>query len=218
MRVRVRLFGGLADRAGSPEDLLDLPQAATAGDVVRAVGERRPDLAGILSRIQVAVNLEVVPAEHPIHRDDEVALLPPVAGGEARFLTGLRERPTVEEALDALADAEAGGTVVFVGSVRGHSGAVDRLEYSAYQRMAQRVLREVAEEAATKWGLLGVAILHGVGDLTVGERTVVVACAAPHRGEAFEACRYAIDEVKRRAPVWKKESGPGGEKWVGLEE
>jgi molybdopterin converting factor subunit 1 len=218
MRVRVRLFGGLAERAGSPEDLIELPHAATAGDVVRAIEERYPAVAEILSRAQVAVNLEVVPAERRLRPEDEVAVLPPVAGGALRLLVGLRDGPSVEEALEAVNDADAGGTVVFVGSVRGEGGAVDRLEYSAYARMADRVLHDVAEEAATKWGLLGVAILHGVGDLEVGDRTVVVACAAPHRGEAFEACRYAIDEIKRRAPIWKKESGPGGEKWVGLEE
>ena len=218
MRVRVRLFGGLADRAGLSEATLDMSESATAGDVLRAVEERHPGVAPVLPRIQVAVNLEVVPPEHRVGQGDEVALLPPVAGGEIRFLTGLRERPTVEEALEAVAGPDAGGTVVFVGTVRGEGGAVDRLEYSAYGRMADRVLRDVADEATAKWGLLGVAILHGVGDLQVGERTVVIACAAPHRGEAFEACRYAIDEVKRRVPIWKKESGPGGEKWVGLEE
>ena len=83
--------------------------------------------------------------------------------------------------------------------------------------MAEEVLRQIAEEAAAKWPLQGVAIEHGVGDLRVGDVTVVVACSAPHRDDAFEACRYAIDEVKRRAPIWKKESGPGGGRWIGLE-
>jgi molybdopterin synthase catalytic subunit len=82
--------------------------------------------------------------------------------------------------------------------------------------MAERVLLQVAEEAAAKWPLTGVAILHGFGVLAVGDPTVVVACSAPHRGEAFEAARYCIDEVKIRVPVWKKERGPWGERWVGL--
>jgi molybdopterin synthase catalytic subunit len=107
--------------------------------------------------------------------------------------------------------------VVFVGTVRRDEGRVERLRYSAYPEMADRVLRDVAEEAVGKWPLHGVAILHGVGELPVGERTVVVACSAAHRGEAFEACRYVIDEVKRRAPIWKKEVGPAGQRWVGLE-
>jgi molybdopterin synthase catalytic subunit len=154
-----------------------------------------------------------------------VALLPPVAGGSVhipvRILAGIREGVVpVSEALEAVRSPEAGGTVLFLGTVRnnaGEWGEVDVLEYSAYEEMAERVLRQVAEEAATKWPLTGVAILHGFGSLSVGDPTVVVACSAPHRGEAFEAARYAIDEVKIRVPVWKKELGPAGRRWVGLE-
>jgi MoaE-MoaD fusion protein len=216
MRLRVKLFGALAERAGGPEDRLELTDPATAADVLQAVGERHPTARGILDRVSVAVNREVVPAEHRVTAGDEVALLPPVAGGAVRVTVGLSERPSVEDALAAVAGPEAGGAVAFVGTVRADGGAVDLLEYSAYREMAEEVLRQVAEEAAGKWHLLGVAIVHGVGRLRVGEVTVVVACSAPHRGDAFEGCRYAIDEVKRRAPIWKKESGPGGERWVGL--
>jgi MoaE-MoaD fusion protein len=217
MRLTVRMFGALAERAGAPRDDLDLTEPATAGDVIRAVRDRHPDVDGILRQVSVAVNREVVPSEHPLGPGDEVALLPPVAGGSARVRVGIAERPSVERALEAVASAEAGGAVAFVGTVRAEGGAVDRLSYSAYREMAEEVLRQIGEEAAAKWPLEGVAIEHGVGDLRVGEVTVVVACSAPHRGDAFEACWYAIDEVKRRAPIWKKESGPGGERWVGLE-
>ena len=217
MNVRVRLFGGLVDRAGTTEDTVSLPEDGTAGDVLDAVALRHPGVAGLAQALQVAVNLEVVPAEHRIRAGDEVALLPPVAGGQVRIAVGLRERPSVEEALEAVASPEAGGAVAFVGTVRAEAGRVVRLEYSAYEAMAERVLRDVAEEAAAKWPLEGVAVLHGTGDLGVGERTVVVACSAPHRGEAFDACRHVIDEVKRRVPVWKKEVGPGGERWIGLD-
>lgn len=218
MKVRLRVFGGLAERIGLTEDVLDLPAGASAGDVARAVAARHPAAEPILRRCSVAVNLEVVPAERALEEDDEVALLPPVAGG-AEVLTGLRERPSVDEALAAVASPGAGGTVVFLGTVRDRSdmGPVERLEYSAYREMAERVLRAVAEEAADRWPLLGVAILHGVGDLVVGDPTVVVACSSAHRGEAFEACRFAIDEVKRRVPIWKREVGAGRQRWVGLE-
>ena len=217
MRVRVHLYGGLAERAGLREDALDLQDDATARDVLATMVERHPNVAPIVRRVQVAVNLEVVPVEHPIRPGDEVALLPPVAGGQAMILVGLRERPSVEEALEAVASADVGGTVAFVGTVRAEGGRVERLEYSAYEAMAERVLREIAEEAAAKWPLHGAAILHSMGDLAVGERTVVVACAAPHREEAFEACRHVIDEVKRRVPIWKKEIGPDGARWIGLD-
>ena len=217
MNVRVRLFGGLSDRVGTGEETVPLGEDGTAGDVLEEVLRRHPSFAGIAASLQVAVNLEVVPPEHPVRSGDEVAVLPPVAGGGARIAVGLRKRPSIDEALEAVASQEAGGTVTFVGTVRSDGGRVERLAYSAYEAMAERVLREVAEEAAAAWPLEGVAVLHGVGDLGVGERTVVVACSAPHRAEAFEACRHVLEEVKRRVPVWKKESGPGGERWIGLE-
>jgi MoaE-MoaD fusion protein len=217
LRLRVKLFGALAERAGGQEDGVEIPEAATAADVLDAVRRRHPAARGILDRVSVAVNREVVPAEHRVSAGDEVALLPPVAGGAPRIKVGLAERPSVRDALAAVAGAEAGGTVVFVGTVRADQGAVDSLSYSAYREMAEDVLRDIAREAADKWPLEGVAIVHGVGELSVGDVTVVVACSAPHRGDAFEASRYAIDEVKRRAPIWKKERGPEGERWVGLE-
>ncbi|MGH2737802.1 MAG: molybdenum cofactor biosynthesis protein MoaE [Actinomycetota bacterium] len=217
MNVRVRLFGGLADRVGATEEIVSLDEESTAGQVLEAVTRRHPSFAGIASALQVAVNLEVVPSGHRVRPGDEVALLPPVAGGQVRIAVGLRDRPSVDEALRAVGSPDAGGTVAFVGTVRAEGGRVERLEYSAYEAMAERVLRQVAEEAAAKWPLEGVAVLHGVGGLGVGERTVVVACSAPHRAEAFDACRHVIDEVKRRLPVWKKEVGSAGERWIGLD-
>jgi molybdopterin converting factor subunit 1 len=217
VNVRVRLFGAAAERAGRSEATVPLREGATARDVLRAVVERHPDTAGIAEHLAVAVNLEIVSSEHRVQADDEVALLPPVAGGQPRVMVGLRQRPAVDEALDAVASPEAGGTVVFVGSVRAEGGGVARLDYSAYDAMAQRTLREIAEEATLKWPLHGVAVLHAVGELEVGARTVVVACSSAHRDEAFEACHHVIDEVKRRVPIWKKEIGPEGERWIGLE-
>lgn len=221
MKVRVRLFGALAERAGTGEDVLDVGDGTTAGDVVELMRDRHPRAAPLLGQISLAVNLEVVTADHPLADDDEVALLPPVAGGDARITVGIREGTlSVDEALEAVAAPDAGGSVVFLGTVRDHSdemGPVERLEYSAYREMAEKVLREVAEEAAGRWPLSGIAVFHAVGGLSIGVPTVIVACSSAHRGEAFEACRFLIDEVKRRAPIWKKELGPAGERWVGLE-
>jgi len=218
VRVRVKMFGVLAERAGRREDVFDLPGSVTGADVLRAVGERYPGAAGLLDRISVVVNREAAGAEEPLAGDDEVALLPPVAGG-APILVGLRDRPSIEEAVAAVAAPGAGGTAVFLGTVRDHAdaGPVERLEFSAYEEMAEGVMRRIAEEATQKWGLAGAAVLHAVGSLRVGEPTVVVACAAAHRDEALEACRHVIDEVKRRLPVWKKEHGPWGSRWVNAE-
>jgi molybdopterin synthase catalytic subunit len=209
------MFGALAE-AATRSDAFDLPSSATASEVLSAVGQRYPGAAKILRRCAVAVNQEIVQASHRVGESDEIALLPPMSGGGIRVK--LTASPSVSDALDAVAAAGAGGTAVFVGTVRDSSdaGPVTSLEYSAYDGMAEKVISQIAEEAAAKWGLSSVAIEHAIGPRAVGEITFVVACAAPHRDEAFDACRYVVDEVKRRAPIWKKESGPWGQRWVGL--
>lgn len=213
------MFGALSERAGVAEEMVELDGAATVDDVLRLVADRYPSAAGLLPQVGVAVNLEMVTKGRVLADDDEVGLLPPVAGGGAAILTGLRDgSPSLDEALAAVAAPGAGGTALFVGTVRDHSDgmAVERLEYTAYEEMAELLLRRIAEEAAERWPLAGVAILHAVGDLMVGDVTVVAACSAPHRAEALEACRHVIDEVKARVPIWKKEFGPDGGRWVGL--
>ncbi len=216
MKLRYRMFGSLAQATGLREDEIELPDSSNAEDLVRAVGTVYPVLASLLERVSVAVNLEVVPADRLLAPSDEVALLPPVSGGAA-ITVGMRERPSVDEALVAVASSDAGGTAVFLGTVRDHSdaGAVDQLDYEAYEEMARVVMADIAAEAALKWGLSAVAIFHAIGAMRVRDPTMVVACSAAHRDEAFDACRYVVDEVKRRVPVWKKESGPWGERWVG---
>ena len=215
MNVRVQMFGALAE-AAARQDSFDLGDRATAGDVLRAVAERYPSASGIVTRCSIAVDHVVVPAEHPVRAGSEVAVLPPMSGGSTQVT--LTPEPSVGRAIEAVGSEDAGGTAVFVGTVRGACdvGPVERLEYSAYDPMAEKVMREIATEAIDKWGLAGVAIEHGVGERRVGEITFVVACAAAHRDEAFDACRYVVDEVKRRAPIWKKEIGPWGQRWVGL--
>jgi molybdopterin synthase catalytic subunit len=215
MKLRVKLFGSLAQAAGRREDTIELPDVCSGNDVVHAVAERYPVARSILERVSLAVNLEVVAAESIVRGTDEVALLPPVSGG-ASIAIGLRERPSVEEALALVASVRVGGTAVFLGSVRDHSdaGDVQRLDYEAYENMADAVLTQIAHEAAGKWGLEAVAIFHGIGAMQIGDPTMVVACSAAHRDEAFDACRYVVDEVKRRVPVWKKETGAWGERWV----
>jgi molybdopterin synthase catalytic subunit len=209
------MFGSLAHATGRREDDVDLPDPSRATDLLHAVGERYPAAASLLERVSVAVNLEVVPGDRMLASTDEIALLPPVSGG-ASVTVGLRERPSVEEALVAVASSDAGGTAVFLGTVRDHSdaGTVDRLDYEAYEEMARVVMADIATEAALKWGLSGIAIFHGIGAMRVRDPTMVVACSASHRDEAFDACRYVVDEVKRRVPVWKKESGSWGERWL----
>src|SRR4029077_8298668 len=117
-------------------------------------------------------------------------------------------------------DAGAGGIVIFSGVVRNETGGrpVKFLEYEAHAPMAEAKMREIGAAIRARWGgVKRVAILHRVGRLDIGESSVLLAVCAAHRGEAFEACRYAIDTLKRTVPVWKKEHFEGGDDWVGLQ-
>lgn len=132
-------------------------------------------------------------------------------------LFALSSEPLEEGTVTALVSgAASGGVVTFVGKVRDHSRGrpVSALEYEAYPAMAERVFAEIAAEAKQRFDVAAIAIHHRQGHLAVGEVSVVIAVAAPHRGPAFEACRYAIDQLKARAPIWKKEIGPDGASWV----
>jgi MoaE-MoaD fusion protein len=230
MRVEVRLFGGLADRVGSPRIHVELDDDATVADLRTAVAAAHPAIAPLLARTNVAVDLEVARADRPLAGAREVALLPPVAGGAAdegagdsrRVLTGLRTPPLdVEGTVAQVADGGTGGTVVFLGTVRDHAPDLDGvvgLDYSAYPAMAERVLDEIAAELLTEHPeLRGLALLHSVGELEVGDHTILIVCAAAHRSAAFDACRDALERVKDRVPVWKRERTADGEtRWVGL--
>jgi MoaE-MoaD fusion protein len=215
LRVRVLMFGALAEKAAG-RDEFEIEDGATTQHVVEAVRARYPEAASILDRCSVAVDEVVVDASFALSPGSEVALLPPMSGGTTEV--ALCEDPSVTRALAAASSPAAGGTAVFVGTVRDHcdSGVVERLEYSAYHGMALTVLSEIAAEATIKWNLAGIAIEHSVGSRPAAAVTFVVVCTAAHRGEAFDACRYVVDEVKRRAPIWKKEIGPWGARWVGL--
>lgn len=130
----------------------------------------------------------------------------------------LLERPLSPEAcLAAVRRSNSGGIALFIGCVRDHSEGHDvvRLEYEAYVPMAEKKLQQVIDEARERWPVQGMAIQHRLGRLEIGEDAVVIAVSCPHRGEAFEACRYAIDRIKEIVPIWKKEYSESGAVWVG---
>jgi molybdopterin synthase catalytic subunit len=141
-----------------------------------------------------------------------------VADGATVRLLAIREEPlSVDEVWEAVRDDGAGGTALFVGTVRDHDSgkAVARLGYTAHPTAEQR-MREVAESVASRWPATAVAAVHRVGDLALGDIAVVVAVACPHRGEAFEAARALIDELKATVPIWKQQVfTDGSEEWVG---
>lgn len=224
MTITVHLFAAAAETLG-PRTEVDLALPTTAGAVRNAIAEAHPEAAGLVSRCRLAVNLELVDEATEVGGEDEVALLPPFAGGSTprRVYVDVREPPLpLEESLHAIADPAAGAQVVFLGTVRDHSAGrerVRRLDYSAYEPMARKVLAEVAEETFQRWPCVhGVALVHAVGELPVGAHSVLVATSAPHRREAYDANRYALEEVKRRVPVWKREVSDHDTRWVGMDE
>jgi molybdopterin synthase catalytic subunit/molybdopterin converting factor small subunit len=206
MTVRVRLFAGLRERAGF--DRRDV-EAATVAEVWPALGlGAEPD--GLL----YAVNQQYADRDRRLEDGDEVALIPPVSGGA--FL--LSEEPlSLDRVVDEVRSDDAGAIATFTGTTRAHSRgrAVTHLDYEAYEGMAERVMAEIAERLQARYALTGVAVHHRVGRVSIGETSVVIAVSAPHRADALAACKDAIDELKERVPLWKKEVYEGGEEWIG---
>ena len=220
MRIEVLYFAILRERLKLDRETVELSDGASVAEARAALGALHPEIAPLLARVQAAVNRSWVPDDHRITDGDELAMLPPVAGGAGpRAICMTRAPVDVDEAVEALGARDAGAVVTFAGVVRRHGHHLDdvvRLEYEAYVEMAESVLSDIAEEIERQWPGTRVAIHHRVGGLSVGETAVAIAVSAPHRAPAFEACRAAIDRIKLRAPIWKKEIGEGGEAWVGF--
>lgn len=219
VRVQVLFFAVLRERLGREQASYELPDGATVASLLEVIGATTSTLVSLLPRVQVAVNQQVVRGERALCDGDEVALIPPVSGGAApRRIAVLPTPLSLDELVAAVAGPGCGATVTFTGHVRDHGqlAAVERLEYEAYVPMAEQVLGQIADEIERESPGVRVAIQHRTGALAVGEAAVVIAAAAPHRAEAFAACRQAIEQLKRRAPIWKKEVGPDGGAWIGM--
>lgn len=211
----VRLFASYREAAGTGRVELELPAGTTAAEAARAALRDRPGAAG---RVMLARNREYVDAAAVLADGDELALIPPVSGGTAAqgARIAVTDAPlSIDDAIRHVRDEEVGGIVVFVGAVRRSSrgSRITRLDYEAYAEMAERVMRGLADRLAREHGAR-LAIHHRTGALAVGDLAVIVAAGAPHRAEAFAAARAAIDELKRTAPIWKKEYADDGAVWV----
>jgi len=207
VRVTVRLFAGLRERAGRAR--LELDDVAS----VDAVWERL-ELGDEPPGLLYAVNREYVTRGHVLHDGDEVAVIPPVSGGS---LVLSAEPLDVAAVVAEAASDDAGAISTFVGTVRRSSRGreVVRLEYEAFEEMAEPMLRSLADELTERHGLCAVAIHHRVGVVEIGEPSIVIAVSAPHRAAAIDACREAIDTLKQTIPLWKKEIYADGEEWIG---
>ena len=240
MKIRVRLFAILRERAGWRERDFELPVGASIEDAWQVMVAESPALGSSRDSVRFARNRQYATAEELLSDGDELALIPPVAGGSARreailLRCELRAHLIEDELLAELratvpTDAD-GALVIFVGQTREtagtpapgeeaeqarHSGElVTRLDYEAFDEMALDVLRTIGAEIAERFGVRRLAIIHRVGRVSVGEPSVVIAAAAAHRDAAFDAARYAIEELKARAPIWKSEHYADGSVWIG---
>jgi molybdopterin synthase catalytic subunit/molybdopterin converting factor small subunit len=211
MRITVRLFAALRERAGWSQRELDLADGAVVADVWTALelGDEPPGLA-------YARNREYAVRDAPIEPGDEIAVIPPVSGGAFT----VQSAPLDLDAVVAqVADAAAGAIATFIGTTRTHSRGrtVTHLEYDAYPEMAEAEMARIAAAVMRRHDVLGVAIAHRTGHVPIGEASVIIAVSAAHRGPALDACREAIDTLKQTVPVWKKEVFEGGEEWIGRE-
>ena len=213
MNVRIRLFASVAERFGTRELSLELPDGTTAGQLLARLSR---DGGELLGRCVVAVDRRAVPADHILGEGLEIAVLPPVSGGAPALYVG-PDPISPERILGEVADPDRGGTVLFLGTVRGHTDgeASTHLEYEAYESMAIRVLEEISSSCGTMWPGTRIAIWHRTGTLRPGEIAVAVAAASAHRADAFAASRFAIERLKAALPVWKREWSPdGGSRWA----
>ena len=209
----MRLFASYREAAGVGHLELELHPGATAKDAIAEIARRHPLISEGRS-VVIAKNREYVAPDEPLADGDEVALIPPVSGG-AFVLSG--EPLSLERAAVEVASDGAGAIATFVGTTRARSRGRDviRLEYEAYEGMAEAEMERIAGALRDRHDVIDVAIHHRVGPVEIGETSVVIAVSAAHRAAAFDACREAIDTLKQTVPLWKKELYVGGEEWIG---
>lgn len=225
MRVRVLFFGRLKEITGCAEDWAELHDGSVVEDLFARYGRQFPALAEFRASLVASVNEEFADWRLPLRAGDEVAFLPPVSGGTARNLGTnthddiceiVREPIHAAEIVAALKAPADGAVVAFDGIVRNNSSGKQTLclEYEAYEPMALKKMRAIAEQARAKFSIHRVAIVHRLGKLEIGETSVFIAVSSPHRSAAFDACRFAIESLKHTVPIWKKEFFRDGAVWV----
>ena len=210
MRLNVRLYAILRERAGTDTVEIDLDEDATAADALLAL-RQKPGLE-LLDRfpVRIAVNREYADPGQELSAGDELALIPPVSGGAGPHVRVSADPLSPTAVSEVVGRPGAGAIVTFQGTTRD----VERLEYEAYAEMAEERIAEILRDCVERHGLQAAAAEHRVGPVALGEPSVVVAVSAAHRPEAFAGAREAIDRIKAEAPIWKKEVDAGEGRWV----
>ncbi len=227
MRIRVLLFGQLKDIIGRHEESLDLQAGSSVSDLMARYAERFPKFKPMAASIACSVNREYTPSSVVLQDGDEVGLLPPVSGGlglvtesgaelHSEHCAIVREKIETQKIADSLKAPEDGAVAVFEGIVRNNTRgkATLYLDYEAYESMAINELERLAKESLQQFKIRDVRVVHRLGRLEIGETSVLIVVASAHRAAAFEACRWLIDTLKKKVPIWKKEHFQDGAVWA----
>ena len=221
MRVRVLFFGQLREITGLQQDDAELSDGARLEDLFERYGKQFPKLLEFRASVAASINQEYAPWRAPLSQNDEVAFLPPVSGGrqtvaDSDLFELTRAAIRGEEIVKAMRVPEDGAAVIFDGFVRNNFRGRETLylEYEAYEPMALVKITEIGAQIREKFKVSRIAIVHRLGRLNVGETSVFIVVSAPHRAAAFDACRFAIDTLKRTVPIWKKEYFADGSVWA----
>ena len=216
MRIRVKLFASVREIVGQKELILEVPDGMKASALPYRLAIEYPGMRALVAFLKIAVNHEYADGERVLIEGDEVALLPPVSGGVDAF--EITETPlSLDAVTTAIGQDTCGAIASFLGIVRGFARGrrVDHLEYDAYPEMAIAKMQQIGDEIRARWPVDRIAIVHRVGRLGVGEASVAIAVASPHRHEVLQACAYAIERLKEIVPIWKKEVWSDGSEWIG---
>ena len=202
--VTVRFFAAYREVTGLRETRVPVRAGATLGELVDRILDAHPALRRHRESMLLAVNEEFAESAVPLEEGDEVALMPPVSGGGSGHCRIQESRIDAEALLDLVRRPSAGAIVLFLGTVRADPG-VEALEYEAYESMAVKKFEQLRSAAKETREVTEMAIVHRTGRLPVGETSVAIACSSPHRQAAFDACAWAMEEVKKIVPIWKTE-------------
>jgi len=206
--------------AGTAEERVELAENATAGDLFAVLRGKHPQLERYANSLALAVNLEYSDKSRVLRDGDEVALIPPVSGGLPEQKTAhceiVREPIRTAEITEALRAGEDGAVIAFEGIVRNNTRGRSTLylEYEAYEAMALKEMEALAEQALGEFKIRDIRMVHRIGRLEIGETSVLIVVASAHRAAAYEASRFAIDTLKKKVPIWKKEYFEDGAVWA----
>lgn len=213
MPIRVSLFAAFAEFVGTRELNIEYQPNMTCKEVWEEIRAQYPKISSI--PVLFAISDKYVPQDTPLKDGDRLLIFPPLSGGAPQFIS---DSPiSVSDALEKIQDEDGGGEAVFIGRVRRNNEGkqVRHLYYECHVPMAENEISRIVEEMYSRWPLKKIQVHHRIGKLEVGEIAVIICVSAEHRSEALEACRYGIDELKHRVPIWKKEVTEDGEEWIG---